>query len=81
MTLLLLRQQIDALDRSILQLIAKRLDIARRTRAHKRQVTDKEREQELSDIWADNAKTLGLPPDFAEEILKLIIAESKRAQA
>ena len=75
-----IRDAIDAIDKSLLQLIAKRLQLAQDARPHKETVKDAVREEELRTLWAGEAKESGLSEDFAKELLECILTESRRIQ-
>lgn len=80
MNLIHLRQQIDATDRGILQLLAHRMDLARRIRGFKKTVKDQRREDDLRHLWRDESHRLGLSEEFSLEILERLLAESTRIQ-
>jgi chorismate mutase / prephenate dehydrogenase len=76
-----IRQQIDAIDHSILQLLAKRLELATQTRAFKSIVKDENREREVQRRWKEEAEALGLSPAFTDQIFQLVLKESHRLQS
>ena len=81
MTLEELRRQIDALDKNLLQKIADRLELCKKTNAEKNgQIDDLEREEEIRKLWQEEAKRLELSDSFTEAVLDLILAESKYQQ-
>ncbi len=80
MTLIHLRQQIDSLDTSLVELLARRFQLAQQTTALKNGVMDAEREQEVRKHWAEEAKRTGLSPAFTQAVLELVLAESHRLQ-
>ena len=74
-----IRERIDHVDRELLSLIEERLDLGLRTRAHKGDVADSEREKVV--ISRARHTKLGLiEPDFAERLFGEIIDQSKRKQ-
>lgn len=79
-----LRDEIRALDKALVDLTAKRLELARRVGELKQQVKQPIRnyvvEAEAIRLVREAAQRLGVRPDLAEELLKLEIAESLRVQ-
>lgn len=75
-----IRQQIDSLDRMLLENLAQRFALAKQTRALKSDTFDPSREEEVRTFWQQAARELDLSPSFAEEILDLLLTESKRLQ-
>jgi chorismate mutase len=80
MNLIHIRQQIDAIDSGILQLLAKRSTLVRQTPVHKTAVHDADREREVQRRWAEEAERLGLSVDFAKGLIDRILDESRRIQ-
>lgn len=80
MNLIHLRQQIDAIDTTLLQLMRRRMELARQTREYKKAIQDEKREEFLHQKWVEEAQQLGLSPEFATLILNKILAESTRLQ-
>ena len=84
MTLDELRRQLDELDRQLLQIIAARQaasrEIARVKRATGRPTRDYGREREVILGAREQAATLGVPPDTAESIMRLLIRSSLTTQ-
>ncbi|MCB1247691.1 MAG: bifunctional 3-deoxy-7-phosphoheptulonate synthase/chorismate mutase type II [Acidimicrobiia bacterium] len=80
-----LRDEIDRIDREILNLVARRLansvDIGLIKAERGVPLHAPDREEELvADARAD-ARAIGLDPDYAEDIMRVILDHSKRAQA
>ena len=80
-----LRAQIDALDRQVLELLAKRMQVVAEVAAAKRkegvQIRDFEREREVLDDRRARAVDLGLPPGPIESIYRQIMLASLDYQA
>jgi len=74
------REEIDEIDKTILQLLAKRFFVAEKIRKYKRKfqlkIKDKDREKEMFEKRKNLAKKLNLPSNFIEKIFKLIIKET-----
>jgi chorismate mutase / prephenate dehydrogenase len=83
--LALLRGQIDQLDRQVLELLARRMDVVKQVASVKRaegvQIRDFERERELLDERRRCAEQLGLPPGPVESIYRQIMLASRDYQA
>ena len=84
MTLDELRRQLNQLDGELLSLIAKRQTISREVAAAKRATgyptRDYQREREVILGVRAQAEKLGLPPDLAEQVLRLLIRSSLTTQ-
>jgi chorismate mutase/prephenate dehydrogenase len=84
MTLEELRQQLNQLDGELLALIAKRQAISREVAAAKRATghptRDYKREREVILGVRTRAESLGLPPDLAEQVMRLLIRSSLTTQ-
>jgi chorismate mutase/prephenate dehydrogenase len=84
MTLDELRQQLNQLDGELLALIAKRQAISREVAAAKRATgyptRDYQREREVILGVRAKAEKLGLPPDLAEQVMRLLIRSSLTTQ-
>jgi chorismate mutase/prephenate dehydrogenase len=80
-----LRAMIDAIDREILQLLARRnglvADIASYKREHHRPIRDLEREREILTDRRARGQTLGLSPELTEGLWRLILWASRDRQA
>lgn len=80
----LLREQIDTVDRQMLQLYAARLDLSRQIAQVKAQahlaVFQPKRWDALLRQRLEAARSLGLDPDFVKEVFEKIHAESVRVQ-
>jgi chorismate mutase / prephenate dehydrogenase len=79
-----LRDQIDALDRQVLELLAQRMKVVEQVAAVKRtgglQVRDFARERALLDDRCERARTLGLSPAPIESIYRQIMLASRDYQ-
>lgn len=79
-----LREQLDGLDREIVRLAAQRRQIARTIGAAKQATgtatRDFAREREVLDAARAHAAPLGLEPDVAEGLMRLLIESSLTAQ-
>ncbi len=80
-----LRAMIDAIDRDVLQLLSRRMDIVGEIASHKREhgvrVRDLGREQAVLDDRCRRASDLGLPPGVIESVWRLILLASRDHQA
>ena len=80
-----LRSRIDALDRQVLELLQKRMEVVAEVAAAKRkegvQIRDFEREREVLDDRRARALQLGLPPGPIESIYRQIMLASRDYQA
>lgn len=74
-----IRKEIDKIDRKIIELLGKRMEIASKSRMFKEQIFDPEREQEVIENVRRCSHNL-LRPDFSEAIYRLILAESRNIQ-
>lgn len=79
------RAMIDALDRDLLQIMAKRMALVAEVAAYKRQfglrIRDAVRERELLRDRHEHAKELGLPSEEIESIFRLLMRSSRDHQA
>lgn len=84
MTLDELRKRLSEVDRELIALVAARQKIVAEIGAHKIQnavpTRDYEREREVLKGARDQARTLGLEPDLAEQIMHLLIRSSLTQQ-
>ncbi len=75
-----LRDKIDELDRKIIDLLSDRVDIAGDILDIKedmgREIKDRSREQEIIEKASDIAKEKGLNPDFAKDLMRIIISRT-----
>src|ERR687890_2469099 len=80
-----LRAMVDALDRDLLQIAARRMavvgEIAEYKRHHGLRVRDPERERELLADRVRLAEELGLPPGEIESIFRVLLRASRDHQA
>jgi chorismate mutase/prephenate dehydrogenase len=84
MTLEDLRDQLSALDRQLLELIAQRQELSRQVaevkRADGRPTRDFKRERDVLMQGRATAESIGLSPDLAESVLRLLIRGSLTTQ-
>ncbi|PIP37954.1 MAG: bifunctional chorismate mutase/prephenate dehydrogenase [Desulfobacterales bacterium CG23_combo_of_CG06-09_8_20_14_all_51_8] len=80
-----MRLEIDALDRQIVDLLARRQhqveDVVALKKAHNLPVYHPAREEDLISARRDQAKAAGLCPDYIEEIYRIIMRRSRVTQA
>ena len=80
----LLRDEIDRIDRQLVQLIAKRLhsavEIAQIKSVRGLALRTPAREEELVAEARSDATVLGIDPEYAEELMQLVLHHSRRAQ-
>src|SRR5262245_42183765 len=80
-----LRAMIDAVDREMLQLLARRNAIVSEIAAYKREhrvpIRDRQREQQILSDRCERATPLGLAPAVIENIFRLILWASRDRQA
>ncbi|NNF64998.1 MAG: 3-deoxy-7-phosphoheptulonate synthase [Acidimicrobiia bacterium] len=80
----LLRDEIDRIDREIIKLLRSRLmksvEIGRIKAGRGLEIFSPDREAELLNEARDDAKTLGVDPDYVEQIFQTILDHSKAAQ-
>ena len=80
----LLRDEIDRIDREIIKLLRSRLmksvEIGRIKAGRGLELFSPDREAELLDEARDDARTLGVDPDYVEQIFQTILDHSKEAQ-
>jgi chorismate mutase/prephenate dehydrogenase len=80
-----LRAIVDAIDREILHLLARRnsliADIAEHKRVHQLPIRDAAREQEIILDRRDRAAALGLSPELVESLWRLVMWASRDRQA
>ena len=83
--LLELRGALDALDRELLDLLARRMDIvadiAAEKRSHRVRIRDLARERRVLDDRCARAEALGLPADSIESIWRRLMLMSRERQA
>jgi chorismate mutase / prephenate dehydrogenase len=79
-----LRQQLDALDGEVLELLARRMKVVEQIALVKRAqglgVRDYERERQVLDERCQWARSLGLPPEPVESIYRQIMLASRNQQ-
>lgn len=80
-----LRAMIDALDRELLQVMARRMslvaEVAEYKRAHGLRIRDAERERDVLRDRHERAVALGLPPGEIESIFRVLLRSSRDHQA
>lgn len=80
-----LRAMIDALDRDLLQIMARRMALVAEVAAYKRQhhvrIRDPRREREVLDDRRERARELGLPVGEIESIFRVLLRSSRDHQA
>ncbi|MCC6430206.1 MAG: bifunctional chorismate mutase/prephenate dehydrogenase [Gemmatimonadaceae bacterium] len=80
-----LRAMIDALDRDLLQIMARRMalvaEVAAYKRAHGIRIRDAQRERTVLDDRRDRARDLGLPVGEIESIFRVLLRSSRDHQA
>lgn len=80
-----LRAMIDALDRDLLQIMARRMALVAEVAAFKRQhgvrIRDARREREVLDDRRERARELGLPVGEIESIFRVLLRSSRDHQA
>ncbi len=79
-----LRDEIDRIDRQLVKLLAARqassVEIARRKADRDLEIYAPDREEELIAEARDDADALGIDPDYAQEVMELVLRHSKAAQ-
>ncbi|PIT87548.1 MAG: chorismate mutase [Candidatus Magasanikbacteria bacterium CG10_big_fil_rev_8_21_14_0_10_40_10] len=79
-----LRRRIDKLDWRLMRLLSFRLKLAQKIgeikKAEQMPVLDEARERELMNARQAWAQKLGLDPERAREVFKLILEQSKKEQ-
>ena len=79
-----LRQRLNAIDRQLVELIAERQSVAEKVGEHKlssgRATRDYAREKQVLDGARDSATELGVAPEVAEEVMRLLIQTSLTKQ-
>jgi chorismate mutase / prephenate dehydrogenase len=80
-----LRAMIDALDRDLLQIMARRMSLVAEVAAYKRmhgiRIRDPRRERDVLDDRRDRARELGLPVGEIESIFRVLLRSSRDHQA
>lgn len=80
-----LRGMIDALDRDLMHIMARRMALVAEVAAYKRQhglrIRDQERERTVLNDRRERAVTLGLPTGEIESIFRLLLRSSREHQA
>lgn len=80
-----LRERINEVDRKIVELMVDRLEIARQIGAYKMEngipIRDVEREELVFKKYRDNAEAMGISPDVAEAVCRILVKDSVDEQA
>jgi isochorismate pyruvate lyase len=80
-----LRDEIDRIDRQVVRLLGRRLrssiDIAKIKAARELAMRSPEREAELIAETRQDAEAVGMDPQYAEELMEVILRHSRAAQA
>ena len=80
-----LRERINEVDRKIVELMADRLEIARQIGQYKMDngipIRDVGREEHVFQKYRDNAEDLGISPDVAEAVCRILVKDSVDEQA
>jgi chorismate mutase / prephenate dehydrogenase len=81
----LLRENLDAIDAKLLQLLAQRMGVVGDMASHKREqgmrIRDLARERAVLSQRCQQAEALGLPPAIIESIFRLVLLASRERQA
>lgn len=79
-----MRSHIDLIDREIVRLLARRLELSLEIGREKARrglpVRAPEREQELLEVIREEAVAQGLDPDHVSRLFELVLEESRRVQ-
>jgi len=79
-----IRKRIDVVDEAILELVARRLALARDAGVAKRRlgldVVDPAREAEVRDRWEEHGAALGLPADLVVHLREALVTAARTAQ-
>ncbi|MCL5093794.1 MAG: chorismate mutase [Patescibacteria group bacterium] len=79
-----IRQEIDKTDKAIVDLIAQRLELARKAGRLKKavgvKIIDRKREEEVLAKRAEIGGELGLSTEFVKDLFKKLIEEARKAQ-
>ena len=79
-----LRDELGALDAELVELLARRVDVARRIGAEKRAAglatLDTQREAQVVAVVARHARRVGLPEESVRDIFWPVVAMCRRAQ-
>jgi len=78
-TIIKLREEIDQIDKEVVKLLIRRMNISREIGKTKEKITDKSREMQVI-LNVLNTSEEKIDPLFLREIYESIIAESKRLQ-
>ena len=75
-----LRMHITECDQKLLEVLQQRFEYCLQVKAFKETIEDTSREDELREIWLENARDLGLSESFTLDLLDSILSESKSLQ-
>lgn len=80
-----MREEIDALDKTLLELLKKRNDVAKKVLAYKLEhqlpVFMAEREEQKTERLRRDAHEMGVDPEMVEDLLRIIMASSRATQS
>ena len=80
MDLATIRMHITECDQKLLEVLQQRFEYCLQVKAFKETIEDTSREDELREIWLENARDLGLSESFTLDLLDSILSESKSLQ-
>lgn len=80
-----LREELDTLDRQLLEIVRRRNDVVHRIARHKARaggtpLFDREREREVYERAEIVAREIGLAPDIARQVIEVVVEASHRVQ-
>lgn len=73
------RKKIDLMDKELLKLLSKRMELGLRAKKLKKEISDTTREQEVLENARRNSGSL-LRPEFSEKLFREIVSESRKLQ-
>ncbi len=80
-----LRDDLDSIDRELMELVARRMSVVSEIRRVKTEtgkaVFDRTREQAVFERWANNAKSNGLDADLGRSLVQVIVNASHKIQS
>lgn len=80
MSLQEIRKEIDIIDNQIVQLLSARLKLAMKSKAYKKKIEDKAREEDILAKLEKMAEEYGLDFNYLMKVYKIIFTEGKRRQ-
>jgi chorismate mutase len=79
-----LRRDVDRIDEQLINLVAERFKLGKEIVAFKKKlgkgIRDEDRERAVIDLARERAKKSGIDPVFAEDLMRLLIAQMAGAQ-